>query len=127
MLARTAKEQLLLAIVVIVIHVIVVSVVIFSGHNIPQFVSMWYRIEGQRLATGSQVNVIIFGRTSVRWMSLLDRLRESVDKDIIDVGTYTLTDHFSYRWLLTDIPYYNLPSSTINVFCPITFTRLPSS
>ena len=66
MLARTAKEQLLLAIVVIVIHVIVVSVVIFSGHNIPQFVSMWYRIEGQRLATGSQVNVIIFGRTAVR-------------------------------------------------------------
>ena len=44
---------------VILEHVIVVSLVVFSGH-VPQFVSMWYCKKGHVLATGPQLNVIKF-------------------------------------------------------------------
>ena len=67
-LARTTKEHSLLAIIMTLKHVMVVAVVVFSGHIIPQLVSIWYCREGHRLATGPQVNVVMFGRTSERWM-----------------------------------------------------------
>ena len=67
MLARTENEHSLLTIVVTIKHVMV-AIVVFSGHIIPQLVSIWYSTERHMLATGPQVNVIMFERTSERWM-----------------------------------------------------------